>query len=120
MPSSYLIVGADGADFELGTESAEYTGIGTIVSASRKDGGEELKLKDRLGNTFVVIFFDDNNECQIDAIFDSGVTPPVRGDNIDLCGVTDALVMTIEHKWDNAKERMLTITAVAFPNVDVS
>ncbi len=118
--STFLIVGTAGANVDFGTENAEYSAIGTIVSAERNDTGDKLELKDRNGNVFCVIYFNDKNECTIDVIFDSTVTLPIRGDALSLCGLTDVLCDSIKHKWENEKERMVTITATRYENVTVS
>src|SRR4051812_47154333 len=99
--SNYLIVGTGGANVEMGTTGAGYSGIGTIISADREDGGEELELKNRYGNTFAIIFFNDRDECSIDVIFKSDLTIPVRGDSLSLCGLTGVLCKKITHKWEN-------------------
>lgn len=117
MANTYLIVGDD--NIEFGTDGAEYTGIGTIVGADREDGGDKLEIKNRKGNVFAVVYFNDQNQCSFDAIFDSSVDIPVRGDAIDLCGLTDVLVDKIKHKWQEGKERMLTIDATRYEALTV-
>lgn len=115
MPTNYLVVGSD--DIEFSSDGAGYTGIGVIVNASRKDGGDKLELKDRQGNVFAVVYFNDKNECEFESIFDSSVTIPVRGDAISVCGKTNVLVDEIEHKWENEKERMLTIRGTRYAHL---
>lgn len=118
--SNFLIVGTAGANFEFGTDGAGYTAIGTIVDAKRSDDGDKLELKDRKGAVFVVIYFNDKNECSINVIFDSTVDLPVRGDALSLCELTDVLCDKIEHVWSNEKERMVTITATRYDGLAVS
>ena len=120
MAENYLIVGTAGADIEFGTTGAEYTGIGTIVSASNKLGGDKLEIKGRDGGVIIVIYFNEKNECEIEVIFDSGNTIPERGDAIDLCGITDPLVDEVEHVWANEKERMLKIRATRYENLTLA
>jgi hypothetical protein len=119
MPDNYLIVGAGGANVHFGTGTVGYTGIGVIVSSDRQDGGDKLELKDRQGNVFAVIYFNANNQCSIDVIFDSTVDIPERGDAIDVCGLVGVLVDDVKHKWEREKERMLTITGTRYPLVDL-
>lgn len=116
MPN-YTVVGDD--DVEFGTAGVGYSAIGVIVSASRKEGGDKLEIKDREGRVYVVIYFNDKDECEIEVIFETGVTVPSRGDAIDVCGVVDVLVDEIEHVWENEKERMLKIRGTKYAGITV-
>lgn len=118
--STFLIVGTAGEDFEFGTDGVGYTGIGTIVSGGRDDTGDKLELRDRKGAVFVVIYFNDKNECTIDVIFDSTVTIPERGDALSLCGLTSVLCDRVQHKWENQRERMLTITGTKYSGLTLA
>jgi hypothetical protein len=117
MPVNYTIVGDQ--DIEFGTDGVGYTAIGVIVSASRKLGGDKLEIKDREGNVYAVVYFNEKNECEIEAIFDAGVTIPDRGAAIDVCGVIDVLVDEVEHVWENEKERMLKIRGIKYSRISV-
>lgn len=110
--SNYLIVGTAGADIAMGTTDMGYSAIGTIVSGDRKDSGDILEIKDRYGNVVAKVYFNDKNECSLDAIFDSTVDLPVRGDAISLAGLTDVLVEEITLKWEQSKEKMVNIKGV--------
>jgi hypothetical protein len=118
--SNYLLVGTAGANVDYGTEGAGYLAIGTIVSAERNDTGDKLEIKDRYGNVVAVIYFNNKGECSIDVIFDSTVTLPTRGAVLSLCGLTDVLCDSIKHKWENDKERMITIAATYYAGVTPS
>lgn len=116
MSDTYRIVGtgSGAGNIEFGSTGAGYTAVGQVQSASRKDGGEKLELKTRKGNTFCVIYFNAKGECSIKAIFDSTFALPVRGDAIDLCGVSGVLVEDISHDWASGKERGITINATKY------
>jgi len=114
-PANYRIVGNQNAEF--GTESVGGAGIGVILSASRKDSGDKLEIKDTNGNVFIVIYFNDKGECEIKAIFDSTVTLPVRGDTLDICGLVGTLVDEIDHDWDNGRERQVTIRSTFYAHL---
>lgn len=118
--SNFLIVGTAGADAVIGTEDAGYSAIGTIIDAERKDGSKQLLIPDRYGNTVAIVYFDFQNKCTINVIFDSTVTLPDIGDALSLCGLTDVLVDNIGLKWATEKEKMVTIEATRFANLTVS
>lgn len=110
MPN-YTIVG-DG-DIEFGAGGATAVAVGQVQSASHQSGGEELALKDEDGNTFLIIFFDDKGECELEAIWDTGYALPARGDIIAICEEASAIVKTVTKKWSEGKEVRITIKAVA-------
>jgi hypothetical protein len=112
MASSYLIVGS--ADIEFSTDGAGYTAIGIIVSASRKDGGDKLEIKDRKGNVVAAVYFNAKNECEIDVIFETDTVLPTRGALLSLCGLTNVICDEIDHKWEQEKERMITIRGTRY------
>ena len=114
-PANYRILGNQNVEF--GTESVGGAGIGVILSASRKDSGDKLEIKDTNGNVFIVICFNDKGECEIKVIFDSTVTLPVRGDTLDICGVVGTLVDEIDHDWDNGRERQVTIRSTFYAHL---
>ena len=103
----YTIKGSSTVEF--GTSAAG--GLGTVVSATKKLGGEIRKLKNRNGKTYVKIYFDEENQCEFKAIFDTSLTIPARGAAVDIAGLDDCLVDEVEHNWENEQERMLTIRA---------
>jgi hypothetical protein len=118
MAENYLIVGDD-RDVVFGTEDVGYAGIGTIVSASHKHGGDKLEIKGRSGGVICVIYFNEKDECEIEAIFDSTITLPARGDTLSLCGLTLALCEEWEKKWENEKECILTIRATRYEAIAI-
>ena len=90
--------------------------IGKIQSATKKTGGDKVELLDENGEVFTVVYFNEKNECQFEAIFLSTVTLPVIGAEITIGGVEDCLVDSIEEKWDNKNAKMFTITATKYAN----
>ena len=118
--STFLVKGTAGANVKMGTAGYGYSGIGTIVSGGRTDTGDILEIKDRYGNVVAKIYFNERNECTFDAIFDSTVDIPVRSDSINIAGLTAVLVDQVDHKWEQGKERMLTIKATKHENLALS
>ncbi|MGC3991695.1 MAG: hypothetical protein QM796_18790 [Chthoniobacteraceae bacterium] len=115
--TTYNIVGSGNIQFGTGELGTTY---GVIVSASNKLGGDKLELKDEHGNVFVVVYFNDKNECEIQVIFDSGTALPVRGDNVSLAGLTDVLVDEVTQNWANEKEQQATIRGTKYAHLTVS
>jgi hypothetical protein len=89
-------------------------GLGVVQSASTKLGGEKVELQDEDGETFCVIYFDDKNECEFEALMQSGVTPPDRGATITIGGVTAALVDEVELRWANKDAQRISIRATKY------
>lgn len=111
MPN-YTIKGT--GDIAFGTEDVGYTDVGVIQSASNQVGGDKLELKDRNGNVFLVVYFNDKNECELKAIFDTTFDLPARGDQIDLFDLTDLLVDEVRLDYENEKDAGLTIRATKY------
>lgn len=116
--ANYTIVG-DG-DIGFGAEDVNFTAAGEVQSASTKNTGQKLELKNKHGNTFCVVYFDENNQGQIEVIWDQTYTIPERGDTIDAMGITDFLVDEVEKKWEQGKEAKLVITITNHPHVTIA
>lgn len=89
-------------------------GLGVIQSASNKLGGEKVELADEDGETFCVIYFDDKDECEFEAIMQTGVSLPARGGEIEIGGVAAALVDEVELKWANREAKRISIRATKY------
>lgn len=113
--ANYTLIG-DG-DIVFGTTEVGYTTIGEIQSGGQKKGGDMLELKNRYGNTFVVIFFNEADECTIEAIFDTDYTLPARGDLIDIMSLEDVIVLDWELKWEQGKEKRVSLTCKKWEHV---
>ena len=50
-------------------------------------------------------------------IFDSSTSIPARGDALDICGLSNVRVDEVDHKWENEKERMLTIRGTRYAHL---
>lgn len=115
MPSNFKIVGTGNITF--GTAEIDFATIGTITGGGQKKTGEKLELKNGYGNTFVVIFFDDKDECEIEAILDAGYAMPDRGDLIDIMGLVNVVVIDWDIKWSSGKEKGVTLRATKYAHV---
>jgi hypothetical protein len=90
--------------------------MGKVQSATRKRGGDKVELLDENGEVFCVIYFNDKNECEFEAIFLSSVNLPERGDTITIGGIVNALVDDFDEKWSNTNAKMFTIRATKYAN----
>lgn len=97
--------------------TGDAAGLGVIQSASTKLGGEKVELPDEDGETFCVIYFDDKNECEFEAIMQSSVTLPDRGDAINIGNVVGASVDDVELKWANKDAQRVAIRATKYANI---
>lgn len=112
MADNYRIQGTGAIAF--GTEDVGYTDVGVIQSASNQLGGDKLELKNRKGNVFLVVYFNEKNECELKAIFDTGFTLPARGDAIAILDLTNVLVDDVTLNYENEKEAGITIKATRY------
>lgn len=112
MPTNYTIVG-DG-DITFSTDDVGYTAVGTILSGSQKRTGDLVELKDRQGNVFATIYFNDKDECEIEALWISTYTPPARGDLISIMGLTNVEVQDWEKKWENERETKFSLRCTKY------
>ena len=114
--ANYTIIGDGNVVF--GTDDVGYTTIGQIQSAGKKTLNEVLELKNRYGNTFVVILFDGRKEMDIESIFDADYTIPANGDLIDIFGETNCIAMDTEEMWANGKEKRIKHTIKLWDGVN--
>jgi hypothetical protein len=112
MADNYRIQGTGAIAF--GTEDVGYEDVGVVQSASDNLTGDKLELKNRKGNVFLVVYFNDQNQCQLKAIFDTTFELPARGDSISLMGLANVLVDDVEKNYENEKEAGLTIKATRY------
>lgn len=110
--SNYRIQGTGNIAF--GTGDVGLTDVGQVLSASQMNGGDKLELKDRQGGVFLVIYFNDKNECELKAIWDQSYALPARGDAIALFELTDVLVDECTINYENEKEAGITIKATKY------
>jgi len=96
--------------------SGDGASVGKVQSATKKLGGDKVELLDENGEVFSVIYFNDKNECEFEAIMLSSVTPPVRGDSITIGGLAGCLVDDVELKWVNNNAQMISIRATKYAN----
>ncbi len=92
-------------------------GLGIVQSASTELGGEEVELLDEDGEVFCVIFFNDKDECEFEALMQSSVTPPERGDSINIGGVVGAFVKRVKLIWANKEAQKISIQATKYRNL---
>ena len=97
--------------------TGDAAGLAVIQSASTKLGGEKVELFDEDGEVFCVIYFDDKDECEFEAIMQSSVNLPDRGDTISIGGVVAALVDEVEQRWANRDAQRLMIRATKYRNL---
>lgn len=91
-------------------------GVGKVQSASRKRGGDKVELLDENGEVFCVIYFNDKDECEFEAVFQSNITLPERGTAITIGGVVGCLVDDWEVKWQNNNAKMIVMRATKYAN----
>lgn len=117
MPANYTIIG-DGT-IGFGANAVAFTAAGEVQSASSKNTGDKLELKNKHGNTFAVVYFNEHNQGQIDVIWNTTYTPPARGAVISAMGITQFLVDDVEKKWEQGKETKLTLSITNHPFVTI-
>jgi hypothetical protein len=111
---NYIIVGTAGADIEYGAETIDYADIGTLISGGQDHGARKLEIKDSYGNVVAVVYFDNQDKCTVEVIFDSTATYPEPGDIVSIFGIATCLVDSWKKEWGNEKEVMITINATFY------
>ncbi len=99
-----------GDDLIWGTEEAGTLTQGKILSCESKSGGKMFEQEDENGETYSVIFYDDTEEITVEVLAGEEATKPARGDEIDIAGVTDALVTESADKWSAGATKKMSIT----------
>jgi len=90
------------------------TTFGIVTAGGRKHTGDIAEIKDEDGNVIATIYFNEKDECEVTAIYQTSITLPERGDSITICGVLTALVAEWEFKWESGKEMMYTLRATKY------
>jgi hypothetical protein len=76
-----------------------YTGI--IVSARNMRTGDMDVIPDNIGFAAAKVYFNTRNECEIEALLTTDVTPPAIGDMITaFTSITNCLVDDIEKRYE--------------------
>lgn len=107
MPTNYTIVGT--GSIVWGANETAYTAIGEVIGGDDERGGEVKDLKNKYGNTWLVVLFDDRNDGSFKALMSGSATIPDRGDTIDVAGHTDVIVLGYKIDWQNDDAKAITI-----------
>jgi hypothetical protein len=90
---------------------------GKIVSMSVDTEGNEEPLLNSDGETVGLCLFDEKQPINIELICEAAITPPDRGDEIVVDGVT-GIVLKVSKKWEQKGWKKLAIQATAYPNLE--
>ena len=103
---------------EWGTRGAgALASFGIIKAAERKNGSQTDQLLDEDGCTVGVIYFDTNDVVNVTIVCKSGMTNPLRGDAINVCGLVSALIGEWTTNWDNKALKSLKLTCTRWENL---
>ncbi|MEO5915562.1 MAG: hypothetical protein ABIS50_15115 [Luteolibacter sp.] len=98
-----------GQEVVWGTNSAGTLTQGKILSLSKKTTGGLFEQKDENGETYSVIFFDDQIEISAEVLASTTGAAPARGAAINIGGVTSALVIDADENWKAGETKKFTI-----------
>jgi hypothetical protein len=99
-----------GQDIVWGTETAGTLSQGKILSCDSKSGGKMFEQEDENGETYSVVFYDDTEEITVEVLAGASATKPARGAELDIAGVTDALVIDSTEKWVAGQTKKFSIS----------
>jgi hypothetical protein len=94
------------------------TGSGIVQSGSDELTGEKVEVQDELGQTVAVIFFDDKNNVEFEAIIKTSAPAIARGDGLTICGHAYALVDTVTKLWENKGTQKYRVKATQYAAID--
>lgn len=99
-----------GAETIIGTAMLG-TEFGTVKNASVKRNAAREELLNGAGNLRTIVLTNPNLELTLECAFEKGVTPPAIGERITLplVGVVGRVMEGVEAKWEQGKERGLSI-----------
>ena len=92
-----------------GTGGAGTSTLGKILSCTSKSGGKELEQEGDDGQTYSLILFDDREEISVEILAGASAVKPARGALVTIAGVTDALVIDSEVKWQSGQTKKISM-----------
>lgn len=110
-----LIRGRD-AVWGIATESGDTYAAGIIVDQDKTKDAEKAYIFDDEGFTISQVFFDHNDQCNINIICETATTEPDCGDDIQIVGI-DCIVQNCKVAWKQKDWKMLNVTAKKFANL---
>jgi len=90
------------------------TGSGIVTSGSDELTGEKVEVQDELGQTVAVIYYDDKNNLEFEAIIKTSAPELARGDGLTICGHEFALVDTVTLLWGNKENQKYRVKATKY------
>jgi hypothetical protein len=100
--STEIVWGASGA--------GSLSGVGVILSATRKQTSEVFEQKDANGENHSVVFYDPKEEITVEVLAAATATLPAIGSEATIAGVTACLVIDVEEKWSNTDSKKISLT----------
>jgi len=99
------------------SDSGDTYASGIIVKKSRKKASDTDFVLDDMGFVIAQVFFNQNDECDVNIICESGTSQPENGDDITLNGI-DCIVQESDVAWDQKGWKMLNVKAKKYANLD--
>jgi hypothetical protein len=96
--------------------SGDTFAAGIIKSQKRALNADTDEVFDDDGFTIAQAFFNNNDECDIEIICESGTTEPEPGDDIQIVGI-DGIVQNSSVNWDQKGWKSLQVKAKKFANL---
>ncbi len=85
-------------------------GNGIILSARKTQDGKTSEIPNGDGDTIVAILHDETTTLELDVMTASTSAIPVRGDTVEICGVSGT-VLRVEEGWNTGKEMTFKVSA---------
>jgi hypothetical protein len=90
---------------------------GIIVRVRNMLTGEMEKVTDENGFTIAKIYFDDQNQCEVEMIVRTSYPTLARGDAVTIMGNATCLVDEYEKVWEQKAVRKYTLKATAYAGI---
>lgn len=93
------------------------SGCGFVTTGSSELTGEKVEIKDKLGFTVAVVYFDDKKNMSFEAVISTAAPTLARGDAATICGIAYTLIDSVEELWANNDARKYRVRATNYTGI---
>ena len=105
-----------GAIWGIETTAGDTFAAGLIKSQKHGLKADTDEIRDNQGYVVGEVFFNQNDECDVEILAESATTPPAPGSDIQLAGL-DCIVQDSQVNWEQKGWKSLQVKAKKFVNL---
>lgn len=110
------VVRGRAAIWGIHTTAGDTHAAGIIVDQGYELTGDEDFVFDSEGFAIAKVYFNDQNQCEINIICEAGTAMPDRGDDIQIAGVA-CMVDSASLKWEQRGWKKFSVKATKYLNL---